>query len=205
VTGLNLIKLPLFAAMAIAATVPAHGALIHEYTFDGNVNDQVGLDDGALHGDATATGGTLSLDGNADWVSFGANLIPFGSDFSILMNVQSVYGGVQEFISQGNSGGPGFYLGAYYNEMRVGDNYGWTPTVPGASNCCTGVDAPSDGAWHSYGLTVSGSNAAFYIDGILRGTGHHRSSERRARQPGFDRAPEAHRLIEISLSPCAAG
>ena len=168
-TKLNLMKLPLLATLAIAA-LPAHGALIHEYIFDGNVNDQVGLDDGTLHGDATAAGGTLTLDGNGDWVSFASNLIPFGSDFSVLMNVRSVYGGVQEFISQGNSGGPGFYLGPYYNEMRVGDNYGWTPTAAGASNCCTGVDAPSDNGWHSYGVTVSGSNAAFYIDGILRAT-----------------------------------
>jgi hypothetical protein len=157
----------------MTAALPAHGALIHEYTFNGNVNDQVGLDDGALHGDATASGGTLSLDGNGDWVSFGSDLIPFGSDFSILMNVQFAYGTVQEFISQGNSGGPGFYLGAYWDEMRVGDKYGWTATPPFNGSCggaCTGVQAPGDSAWHSYGVTVSGSNAALYIDGILRAT-----------------------------------
>ena len=173
VTRLNLIKLPLCAALAIAASLPAHGALIHEYTFNGDVNDQAGLADGTLHGDATATGGTLSLDGNGDWVSFGTDLIPFGSDFTVLMNVRSVYGGVQEFISQGNSGGPGFYLGPFYSEIRVGDNYGWTATPfysGGCGGACTGVQAPSDNDWHSYAVTVSGSNAAFYIDGILRAT-----------------------------------
>ncbi|HEY4089292.1 MAG TPA: LamG domain-containing protein [Bryobacteraceae bacterium] len=166
-------KLPLFAGLAIAATLPAHGALIHEYTFNGNVNDQVGLDDGTLHGDATATGGTLTLDGNADWVSFGSDLIPFGSDFTVMLNAQSVFGVVQEFISQGNSGGPGFYLGPYGSEIRVGDNYGWTATPDFNGSCggaCTGVEAPSDNAWHSYAVTVSGSNGAFYIDGILRAT-----------------------------------
>ncbi len=170
---LNLSKLPLIAALAVAATLPAHSALIHEYVFDGNVDDQVGTANGTLHGDATATGGTLALDGVADWVSFDQNLIPFGSDFTVMLSAQFVYGSVEEFISQGSSGGPGFYMGPYGSEMRVGDNYGWTATPYYSGNCggaCTGVEAPSDNAWHSYAVTVSGSDAAFYIDGILRAT-----------------------------------
>lgn len=174
--NVNLMKLPLFATLAIAATLPAHGALIHEYTFNGNVNDQVGLVNGTLHGDASATGGTLTLDGNADWVSFGSDLIPFGSDFTVMLNAQFTWGATQEFLSQGNSGGPGFYLGPYGSEMRVGDNYGWTATPFFNGSCggaCTGVEAPSDNGWHSYAVTVSGSDGAFYIDGILRATTNH--------------------------------
>jgi hypothetical protein len=173
----NFIKLPFFAALAIAATLPAHGALIHEYTFDGNVNDQVGLADGTLHGDATAVGGTLTLDGNADWVSFNQNLIPFGGEFSVMLSAQFTWGNTQEFLSQGNSGGPGFYIGPYGSEMRVGDNYGWTAVPSFNGSCggaCTGVEAPADNLWHDYAVTVSNTGTsytgAFYIDGILRAT-----------------------------------
>ncbi len=170
---LDLIKLPLFAALAMAATLPAHASLIHEYTFEGNVNDQVGVANGTLHGDATASGGTLTLDGNGDYVTFGSALIPFGSDFTVILSAQFLYGSTQEFISQGHSGGPGFYIGPYGNEMRIGDNYGWTATPHFSGDCggaCTGVQAPNDNDWHTYALTVSGSSAAFYIDGILRAT-----------------------------------
>jgi hypothetical protein len=169
----NFIKLPLLAAMAIGATLPVHGALIHEYVFNGNVNDQVGTANGTLHGDAAAAGGTLVLDGNADWVTFNENLIPFGNDFTVMLSAQFTWGNTQEFLSQGNSGGPGFYLGPYGSEMRVGDNYGWTATPSFNGSCggaCTGVEAPADNGWHTYAVTVSGTNGAFYIDGILRAT-----------------------------------
>jgi hypothetical protein len=167
-----MIKLPLAAALAIVATLPAHASLIHEYTFNGDVNDQVGSADGTLHG-ATASGGILSFDGVDDYVSFASDLIPFGSDFTVMFGAEFAYGTRQEFISQGSSSGPGFYIGPYWDEMRVGDNYGWTATPYFSGSCggaCTGVQAPGDNGWHTYGVTVSGSDAAFYIDGILRAT-----------------------------------
>ncbi len=162
--------------MAFVAAGPGHSALLHQYVFNGDVNDQVcaGVD-GLLVGDASASGGVLTLDGTGAWVAFGSNfLVPTVGDFSVTLFAQYTYdGNVHEFISQGNSGGPGFYIGPYGNEMRVTDNYGWTPTPYFSGSCggvCTGIEAPSDGEWHHYALVRNGSSAEFFIDCISRGT-----------------------------------
>jgi hypothetical protein len=172
----NAIKISMLTCMALVAIGPAHSTLIHQYTFNGNVNDQVGGGvNGSLVGDASATGGVLTLDGTGAWVAFGGSfLVPTVGDFSVMLFAKYTFdGNVHEFISQGNSGGPGFYIGPYGNEMRVTDNYGWTATPFFSGSCggaCTGIEAPSDGAWHHYALVRSGSIAEFFIDGISRGT-----------------------------------
>ena len=172
----NVLHLSMLAGMGFLAAGPAHSGLIHQYTFNGNVNDQVGGGvNGTLVGDASAAGGVLTLDGSGDWVSFGSNfLVPTSGSYSVLLFAKFTYdGNVHEFISQGNSGGPGFYIGPYGNEMRVSDNYGWTATPSFSGSCggvCTGIEAPSDGDWHHYALVVSSGSAEFFIDGISRGT-----------------------------------
>jgi hypothetical protein len=109
------------AAPGLVAAAPGHTALIHHYTFNGNVDDQAGDVNGTLVGDASAAGGVLTLDGTGDWVSFGSNfLVPDGGDdFTVTLFAKFVYdGNVHEFISQWNSGGPGFTSAP--TEMRSG-------------------------------------------------------------------------------------
>jgi Concanavalin A-like lectin/glucanases superfamily len=172
----RVVKLFVLAGVGFGLAGPAHGTLIHQYIFNGNADDQVsGGVNGTLVGDATAVGGVLSLDGSGAWVNFGSNfLVPTSGNYSVMLFAKYTYdGSVHEFISQGNSGGPGFYIGPYGNEMRVTDNYGWIATPAFSGSCggaCTGVEAPSDGNWHHYALVVTGSSAEFLVDGILRAT-----------------------------------
>jgi hypothetical protein len=63
-----------FTAASVLALAPAaQAALIHEWQGDGNANDSVGTNNGALVGDTTFTTGVsgqaFSLDGNGDYVS----------------------------------------------------------------------------------------------------------------------------------------
>ena len=95
----------------------------------------------------------LTLDDTGDWVSFGSNfLVPDGGDdFTVTLFAKFVYdGNVHEFISQWNSGGPGFYIGPYGNEIRITDNDYWTASPPFVGSCggCGGVATPLDGDWH---------------------------------------------------------
>ncbi len=169
------LKISMLAGICLATALPAHSALIHQYVFAGNVDDQGtgGVNGTLVGGGATATGGVLQLDGTA-WVTFGSYLVPTTGNYSVLLFAQYNYdGNVHEFISQGGSGGPGFYIGPYGNEMRVTDNYNWTATPDfGGGSCgfCTRIAAPLDGNWHHYALVVTGSSAEFFIDGISRGT-----------------------------------
>jgi len=69
---------------------PPPNTLKHHYTFDTDATDSAGSTDGTFVGDAAVNsggnpvgGGYLELDGNGDWVSFGANpLTPSGSTVS---------------------------------------------------------------------------------------------------------------------------
>ena len=52
-------------------TLSVKGAVLtHWYTFNGNVNDQVGSANGTLVGGAIASGGLLSLNGLTSYVQF---------------------------------------------------------------------------------------------------------------------------------------
>lgn len=169
----HLLRISIAAALVLAAAAPGHAGLIHHYTFDGNVDDQAGSANGTLVGDASAAGGVLTLDGSGDWVTFSSYLVPTGgADFSVAFFAKFVYsGGIHEFLSQGGSGS-GFYIGNYYNELRITDNYYWAGTPPFSGDCggCGGVATPQDGGWHHYALVIDGSNAEFFIDGVSRAT-----------------------------------
>ena len=148
----------LLAALALGAP-PARATLLHQYTFNGSVTDQVGSIDGTLVGGATASGGSLTLNGTSAYAQLSGYAIPSG-DFSITFDATiAVISTVNyaEMISQGSSGAPGFYIGITPggSQFRLGDAVG-----------SVNVAAPTDGLQHSYELISSAANGTqFYIDG----------------------------------------
>src|SRR5205814_3365437 len=81
---------------------------------------------------------------------------------SLFARQNATQGGYVELISQGSSGGPGFYIGHNPNGViRVGDS--WQNT---------GVQFPSDTQWHLFTVTVdaSANTTKLYLDGALRAT-----------------------------------
>lgn len=161
---------PAILAAAVLATgaggAPAAAAtLAHAYDFSSGATDLVGGAHGTLHGNATTSGGLLKLDGDADWVSFGQNLIPLGGqDFSVYLRVQGdrPNANYAEIISQGFSTQPGFYIGVDGSNIRVTDLY---------SNI--GEPYPFDADFHDLFLVNSHtqSQLRFYVDGQLIHTG----------------------------------
>jgi hypothetical protein len=143
----------------------AMGAILtHRFDFNGTtVVDSVGTATGVLQGGASLAGGSLVLDGIDDAVLLDQKIVPAGlSAFSVTLrarqdSVQS--GGFVEMISQGFSGGPGFYIGHHPSRIfRFGDQFG---------ESVTGVAFPADGAFHFYALTSDGTGTRFYIDSAL--------------------------------------
>ncbi|MEI8204414.1 MAG: FG-GAP-like repeat-containing protein [Bacteroidota bacterium] len=103
-------------------------------------------------------GNALNFDGTNDYVTIapGVGIVPTTGDYSISFwakhNV-SQSGNYFELFSQGNN----LYFGGNPSGgIRVGDS--WSSTS---------ATFPTDGAWHHYGLTKSGSNGYLYIDGTV--------------------------------------
>ena len=156
---------------------PARASLLHQYLFNGSVTDQVGSLNGTLVGSATASGGSLTLNGTTDYAQLSGYAIPSG-DFSVTFDAtiaaisNSAYA---EMISQGSSGLPGFYIGLTPGgtNFRLGDALG---TI--------NVAAPTDGKQHSYKLISSAtSGTQFYIDGTQQYTS---ATQMTAPQSGTD-------------------
>ncbi len=153
------------AALALAAT-PADAQLLHYWDFTSNANDAVGGAVGVVSGNAAVSGGVVGFGADGTGlVSFSSHLVPTFGDYSVAFFARTL--GPQtrliEFISQGFSGGPGFYIGSDGgNGLRAGDPW-YHPTGS------TGFF--QDGTFHHYALTVSATNndAWFYLDGILAG------------------------------------
>jgi hypothetical protein len=153
------------AAIGLAGllwALPASGqSLIHQYSFNSNANDSVGSANGALLNGATVSGGVLNLDGVNDMVQFASHIVPTSGAFSVAFFAQQV-GGLQgnfiEWISQGSSGGPGFYVGYQPggSPIRVTDIF---PN--------TGVAYPGDGAVHHVAVTTDGSTSTLYLNGLF--------------------------------------
>lgn len=155
--------LTLAAAASLAATSHAQ-ILLHQYDFTGDASDAVGTADGSLINGASVSGGLLILDGTDDYVQFGEKIVPTSGSYSVtLFARQSALqnGSIVEFISQGFSGGPGFYIGHASSQIRATDSW-----------ASTGVAYPSDLVQHHFALTVDAgtSVSSFYIDGTLLGT-----------------------------------
>lgn len=151
----------LLGLVAALVAGSANAALVHHYDFStpGNVNDLVGGQDGTLVDNTSVSGGVLNLDGSGDKVTFGAKLVPSSGDFTVALFARqlSYQTNYIELISQGFSGGPGFYIGHDPSrQIRGGDAW-----------LSTSVAFPSDGVMHHYALVRSASNTELYIDGAL--------------------------------------
>jgi len=147
----------LFLLLSIAA----QAGLVHYYNFQGNVNDQAGTADGTLLNGASASAGVLTLDGTDDYVQFGGHIVPTSGIWSVVLKAQSTsISGIQELISQGTSGGPGFFMGTQGTTgMRLSDAWGSVPE-----------DFIQDANFHQYALVMDTTEARFYIDGVLKQT-----------------------------------
>ena len=150
----------LLAALVLGTPHRARATLLHQYTFNGSVTDQVGSINGTLVGGATASGGSLTLNGTSAYAQLSGYAIPSG-DFSITFDATIAAistANYAEMISQGSSGAPGFYIGITPgpgSTFRLGD-----------SLSSTSIAAPTDGLQHSYELISSAANGTqFYLDG----------------------------------------
>lgn len=154
------------AAIAIAAA-PAQAQLIHHWDFSTNADDQVGgAVPASFFGTAAVGGGVLHL-GAAGRVEYSSHLVPTSNDYSVAFFARTTGNQccIAEFISQGYSGGPGFYIGSDGgNGLRATDSW-YHPTGNGGG-------FNQDGAFHHYALTVSATNndSWFYIDGVQVGS-----------------------------------
>ena len=115
------------------------------------------------------TGGVLRLDGIDDYVQFDSHLVPHSGAFSVSFFAKRAGeqgGGHIEWISQGSSGAPGFYIGYHYysdgatNYIRITDNHS------GSSN----PSFPTDLLQHHVAVTTDGNNTWYYLDGVLNTT-----------------------------------
>ncbi|MEK6701001.1 MAG: LamG-like jellyroll fold domain-containing protein [Planctomycetota bacterium] len=143
---------------------PALGqaTLIHSYPFNSDVTDTVGSANGTLVGGATVLDGYLSLQAaQQQYVQFAENLVPQSGSISVslLARAQTLPDNHFELISQGHSGGCGFYIGGDpSHNIRVGDPW-----------YITEEPYPSDGEWHHFVVTVNEAESMtrLYIDGTL--------------------------------------
>lgn len=152
---LNALRVSLFFLAAIGI---AQADLIHLYTFDSGATDSVGIANGVLtETGAIVTGGKLVLSGG--YVQFGTHLVPASGSYSVSLDFQLASTGnpgIVEFISQGSSGGPGFYLGTNGFGFRATDSWGPAGSYDPAS-AHTLLFSVDDSAGKSY----------LYLDGTL--------------------------------------
>ncbi|MCX5804530.1 MAG: hypothetical protein NT010_00470 [Proteobacteria bacterium] len=140
-------------------TSPCYAGMIHYYSFTTDASDQVGGANGTLTNGASVAYGVLHLDGSNDYVQYSQRLVPTSGSYTVaLFAAESLpKTDYAEMISQGYSGGPGFYIGHDpWGGVRVGDN-SWP----------TGVAFPSDGLMHHYAFTVDAvaGKSKLFIDG----------------------------------------
>lgn len=150
----------IFMAMAVMALPLASAQAvtpIHAYEFDGNVNDSAGSANGTLLGGAVVQDGRLVLNGTSAYVQFDTKLVPTTGPYSVLIRVAGNPnpGLFTEIISQGASGGTGFYIGTAPGRIiRLTDNVGNTNVV-----------FPTVEADLLYSNSAAGSR--LYINGVL--------------------------------------
>jgi hypothetical protein len=146
----------LCAAFALSASA---ATLIHSYDFSSGVTDGTGSENGTLNGGAAVSGGVLNLDGDGDYVQFGAGLIPTSGSFSVLISARLLVSLPQGYYMETMAQGGGFYLGpaAVSGDIRVGDAWGNAGAYP------------TDGAWHTFAVVSDQglSQTSLYIDGEL--------------------------------------
>jgi hypothetical protein len=139
--------------------------LLHHYPMTGGLVDVVGGVDGTLVGGATITDGVLALDGTTGYGQFGTWLVPGTGSYSVSFFVRDAGPATRytSYVSQGQSNGPGFYIGyADDGQLRGPDGFG-----------AVGIPAPvGDGLFHHHVLVADAvaNQTRFYVDGALRRT-----------------------------------
>ncbi len=154
----------LFGTLALAGPVFLGSAasaqtLIHRYTFNGDASDLVGSANGTLNSGAVANGGNLTLDGVAANVSFTQHIIPTSGAYSVAFFARqsALEGHYIEWISQGFSVGPGFYVG-----YDPGGQIRATDSWP-----ATGKNFTANGAFQHIALVTTGTASSLYVNGTL--------------------------------------
>ena len=161
----NVGKCAYVALLLLLASMPAHAQLIHNYDFTNGVTDLVGTANGSLAGGASVSGGSLQLNGTTALVQFAQHIVPTSGSYTVAFFARqnaSQAGSYLEFISQGFSGGPGFYIGYDpTNGIRATDSW-----------ITTGVAAPTIGQWNHFALAVDSANnhSQLYVNGLLKAT-----------------------------------
>jgi len=152
-------RIALIGIAFLCATQASAATALHHYSFDAAaVTDLIGSEDGTLLNGAAVSSGVLITDGVDDYVQFNAPLVPT-SDYSVAFSARedTQSGTYAELISQGQSGGPGFYIGYDpSHNFRLTDNH-----------LSTSIPFPSDHEFHHFALTSSGAESLFYRDGTL--------------------------------------
>lgn len=157
-------RLAAAAALCLAAALPAQAAFLnHHFTFQAGTVDAVNpLVVGALVGNANVSSGVLNLDGNGDFVQFTTALVPNAGSYSVALFAlgNGLQSGYTEMISQGSSGGPGFYLGTDSSGQWMRASDAWLS--PGVA-----FGAPS--VWNHYALVVDAglSTSTLYVNGAV--------------------------------------
>lgn len=158
----------LFVAASAVALVAASGvaraaALLHYYPMNGNLADAAGAADGTLFNGASIAGDYLALGASNGYAEFDTHLVPTSGSYSVAFfaRLNEFRFDYFEFISQGSSGGPGFYIGKdTTNGFRVTDSW-----------ISPGIPMVAAGAWHHIALTVDAvAGASFlYVNGAAVG------------------------------------
>jgi hypothetical protein len=148
------------ALFVVASAAPA-ATLTHAYEFTSGVTDTVGGVNGTLYNGASVSGGKLLLDGIDDFTELSGKIIPTdGSDYSLLVRYstsglsQNYY--YEEIVSQGSSGGPGFYLGYVGGDVRLTDHF-----AGGTGNALS-----QNGGFHDLLVTSGAGGTRLFIDGV---------------------------------------
>lgn len=144
----------------LGAASAARADLIHHYTFTSGAQDRVGGVDGVLLGGATVSSGALHLDGQTAHVQFPSQLVPASGSYTVAIFARQETRQFEhiELISQGHSGGPGFYIGHNPSgDIRVSDSW-----------LNTGIPFPQDAAMHHYAIVADAAagRTTLYIDGV---------------------------------------
>lgn len=155
-----MLRLAGFSLLFVATMGIAHADLIHSFNFDSSLTDSVGAANGTIVGSATVSGGQLVLNGG--YVQFDAHIVPTSGSYSVSLDFQLASTdnpGITEFISQGSSGGPGFYLGTNGFGFRATDS--WGPS---------GSYDPADPHRLLFSVDNAAGKSYLYLDGALLDT-----------------------------------
>lgn len=156
--------LPICVSSCLAAGATHAATLIHHYDFSEGVVDLVGTEDGVLLGDAAVVSGRLNVDGEGDYAQFASHIVPTSGAYSVAFFAERRVDQARftEVISQGFSGGPGFYMGTNpAGRIRVTDSW---PT--------TNVPFGAPGVPMHYALVVDATaeTSTLYVDGVIAAT-----------------------------------